>query len=588
MLNKHAAGGLTTVLLLALCLLHPASGRADGINLNRFTPAETASDGFYLSRPDAAGHLQPGAVLWLNYANDPLVLEVDQGDTDSESGALVSDHLMAHVGGSLGLWDRVVLYVAVDANVLMEGDDLQDQAFGAPLGEADGAGLGDGRVGGRVVIVGDRDDLFALAGQLTATLPLGQWANGDQNFSGEGNASVTPELIAELRLGKLRITGNLGSQLREDVDLGSASVQDELSFAVGGTFAVTSRLDALLEAYGTSSFAEFGSREGSPLEALAGGRYWLSDSWNVGLGGGAGLQRGVGAPDMRIVATVGVRTVEPPPKVVEQPRGIPDTDGDGLLDPDDGCPEQPEDKDGFEDADGCPDPDNDQDLIADVDDECPLDPEDMDTFEDEDGCPDPDNDKDERPDVSDRCPLQPEDIDGFEDEDGCPDPDNDNDGIPDVDDECPMEPGTVDGNGCPTKIRVEGDRIIILDRVEFATSKDVILERSTQILQEVRATLAANPDIRKLRVEGHTDSRGNKRKNLDLSRRRARSVVRWLVEHEIAAERFEAWGCGHTVAIEDNKTKSGRQANRRVEFRIIDPAPTDAAELPKSCKQIDL
>ena len=98
-----------------------------------------------------------------------------------------------------------------------------------------------------------------------------------------------------------------------------------------------------------------------------------------------------------------------------------DRDGDGILDDVDKCPDDPEDNDGFEDEDGCPDPDNDKDGILDVDDLCPNDPEDKDGFEDEDGCPDPDNDKDRILDVNDKCPNEPETYNGFEDEDGCPD-----------------------------------------------------------------------------------------------------------------------------------------------------------------------
>ena len=121
-------------------------------------------------------------------------------------------------------------------------------------------------------------------------------------------------------------------------------------------------------------------------------------------------------------------------------------------------PEQPEDKDGFQDQDGCPDPDNDEDGILDVEDACPNKPEDKRTairrptaarsaIATSDGILDDD----------DKCPDEPEDKDGFEDEDGCPDPDNDKDGIPDTDDKCPNEPETVNGyaddDGCPDELR---------------------------------------------------------------------------------------------------------------------------------------
>ena len=159
----------------------------------------------------------------------------------------------------------------------------------------------------------------------------------------------------------------------------------------------------------------------------------------------------------------------------------PDNDGDRLCDPwveeqgrgerhadvcaeSDVCPNLPEDFDGFEDGDGCPDPDNDGDGVPDSTDSCPDLPEDADGFEDEDGCPDLDNDKDGIPDKADACPDRPEDFDGFEDEDGCPDPDNDRDGVPDSEDQCPTEPenynGYMDEDGCPDDEQIDEDKAV--------------------------------------------------------------------------------------------------------------------------------
>lgn len=130
-----------------------------------------------------------------------------------------------------------------------------------------------------------------------------------------------------------------------------------------------------------------------------------------------------------------------------------DADGDGVPDSQDGCRTHPEDRDGYADADGCPDPDNDGDGVDDAEDLCPAAPEDVDGFLDRDGCPDPDNDGDGRPDVADLCSMEPEDEDGFEDGDGCFDPDNDGDHLYDGVDRCPNVPededGFEDGDGCP-------------------------------------------------------------------------------------------------------------------------------------------
>jgi OmpA-OmpF porin, OOP family len=98
-----------------------------------------------------------------------------------------------------------------------------------------------------------------------------------------------------------------------------------------------------------------------------------------------------------------------------------DSDKDGITDDKDKCPNEPEDMDGFEDTDGCPDYDNDLDGIYDSQDKCPNEAEDFDGFEDSDGCPDTDNDKDGIPDSLDKCPNNPETVNGYKDDDGCPD-----------------------------------------------------------------------------------------------------------------------------------------------------------------------
>lgn len=251
-----------------------------------------------------------------------------------------------------------------------------------------------------------------------------------------------------------------------------------------------------------------------------------------------------------------------------------DRDGDGIPDAVDKCPEKPEDKDGFEDEDGCPDHDNDGDGIPDKDDKCPDDAEDMDGFEDEDGCPDEDNDEDKIPDTSDKCPNKPEDYDGFQDEDGCPDEDNDGDKILDVSDKCPNRAEDFDGDqdddGCPDIYKlvvVTAKKIELRQKVYFATGKSVIRRRSFALLNEVGQVLRDNPKMH-VRIEGHTDSRGGTKYNLRLSQGRAKSVLTYLVKKRIDPVRLDAAGFGEEKPIADNRTRSGRTMNRRVEFLI--------------------
>ncbi len=246
-----------------------------------------------------------------------------------------------------------------------------------------------------------------------------------------------------------------------------------------------------------------------------------------------------------------------------------DLDGDGILDDVDKCPRAPEDKDDFEDQDGCPDLDNDKDNIADKIDNCPNDPEDRDNYEDDDGCPDLDNDHDGIADKIDQCPNDPEDKDNFEDDDGCPDPDNDKDGIVDADDKCPLEPG-VPPDGCPKKynlVVVTEKKIELKQTVFFDTNKATIKPVSFPLLTEVAQAMKDNPTI-KVDVEGHTDSQGNDAFNLKLSQRRAESVKKFLVGKGVAQDRMNPKGYGENVPIADNRTADGRAQNRRVEFVI--------------------
>jgi outer membrane protein OmpA-like peptidoglycan-associated protein len=232
----------------------------------------------------------------------------------------------------------------------------------------------------------------------------------------------------------------------------------------------------------------------------------------------------------------------------------PDTDGDGILDAQDRCPREAEDKDGFEDADGCIDRDNDADNV---------------------------------PDDRDPCMNEPEDKDGFADEDGCPDPDNDQDHIPDGEDVCPNEPGVIEERGCKARVQItESGAITIDEQIQFESGKDVILGQSYGILEAVRITLDRHPEVRRVRIEGHTDSKGPDKKNLKLSETRARAVAQWLVHRGIAEMRLEAFGCGELHPLADNGSEIGRQLNRRVAFQAVDPAPSNPVLLnaPAGCR----
>src|SRR5262249_32962042 len=138
----------------------------------------------------------------------------------------------------------------------------------------------------------------------------------------------------------------------------------------------------------------------------------------------------------------------------------------------------------------------------------PNDPEDRDGFEDDDGCPETDNDHDGIPDAQDRCPNEPEDRDGFQDNDGCPDPDNDGDGIPDADDRCPNEReifnGIDDADGCPDSggaVVLTPTRIELPDPLVFETGETTIHRRFEAMLNRVADKLKAHSKIKRVRIE---------------------------------------------------------------------------------------
>ena len=431
---------------------------------------------------------------------------------------------------------------------------------------------------------------------------------GESSTSGQLIGIIDKELVDR----RLRIAVNGGVRLRRQttfVDLGedgspstggTVVAGNELPYGLGIAWAVSpQKFDVVGEVFGALPLGTHANYQ--PLEAIAGVKLYLARNSFLSLGAGRGLLSGRGAnPDFR--AFIGI-VFEP---------SIGDRDGDGLKDDVDKCPDDPEDFDGFEDEDGCPDPDNDRDGIRDVDDRCPNipedkdgvededgcpegekndrdgdgildsvdkcpdDPEDFDGFQDEDGCPDLDNDRDGILDVDDLCPNDPEDKDGFEDEDGCPDPDNDHDGILDRDDKCPNEPETRNGyqdeDGCPDHngITELGDSdIMILKPINFEFDKAVIKKDSYYILDAVVATMNGNAIIQLVEVQGHTDEQGDDAYNLDLSDRRAKAVRAYLVDHGVDAKRLEAQGYGETQPIDHGHNQQAWAKNRRVQFIIL-------------------
>ncbi|MFZ9028266.1 MAG: OmpA family protein, partial [Crocinitomicaceae bacterium] len=240
---------------------------------------------------------------------------------------------------------------------------------------------------------------------------------------------------------------------------------------------------------------------------------------------------------------------------IEAFKGCPDTDGDGIKDDEDACPEVP----GPLVNNGCPDTDNDG--LFDFIDNCPE----VAGPKENNGCPWPDTDQDGTLDKDDDCPNTP----GPRENAGCPYTDSDNDGLRDKDDKCPNTPGPIENDGCP-EIEEEVQEILktAFENLEFETGKDIIKVESIPSLTELADVLVKRPEW-KLQISGHTDNVGNDQANLVLSKKRAEAVKNFMVSQTVAAERLYVLFFGETMPIASNDTKEGRQKNRRVEMKII-------------------
>jgi len=279
---------------------------------------------------------------------------------------------------------------------------------------------------------------------------------------------------------------------------------------------------------------------------------------------------------LSVYKEIGKRPEKKTEPVVE--KGPKDQDGDGINDDVDKCPTEAEDKDGFQDDDGCPDPDNDADGVPDASDKCPTEAEDKDGFQDDDGCPDPDNDADGIPDAADKCPTEAEDKDGFQDDDGCPDPDNDGDGVLDANDKCPDQQETKNGyqdeDGCPDDVPKAIAKFTgTIKGINFKTGSAELLKTSNATLDAAVKVLKDYPDL-KLEIQGHTDNapmgKGSQfADNMALSQARADSVKAYFVGKGVDESRVTAKGYGDTVPVADNKTAAGKAKNRRVEFKLV-------------------
>ncbi len=442
------------------------------LDLRLFRPPVDPAGSLYLEPTATPGQGNWNVGVWFSHAIDPIVLE----DENGEAGSAIAHQSSVDYVASLGLLSQLAVGITLPTVIYQDGDDVGGLAGTQVLPQT---AVGDiGFVAKATLVPTEALGGFGLAALGEVTGPSGD----RRSYLGEGKATGGMRLLGEMRWPGLAVRGTAGAKIRSRKRIfANEEFGHDLPWGLG--FAIkpqvigldnSGRWEVMAEARGAIAFSpEFGSGPQSPVMAGLSTRFTSGDiSFLAGL-------------ELPLSNAVGVPTVRPVFSVGWAPRFL-DEDGDGVGDETDECTELAEDRDGFEDADGCPDFDDDDDGVPDDSDQCKSEAEDEDDFEDDDGCPDPDNDRDGIADEQDacrneagpatgdpkttgcpvldtdgdgvlddgdRCIDQPEDVDGFKDEDGCPDPDNDRDSVLDEEDACPLERGLQRSdpelNGCP-------------------------------------------------------------------------------------------------------------------------------------------
>jgi outer membrane protein OmpA-like peptidoglycan-associated protein len=437
-------------------------------------------------------------------------------------GYVIPNRFSATLQGAYSLgW----LELAVDLPIVLyqssDLDPLTSLGIGPPLAAPIGATeLGDARVVGKLAIVSARHFPIGLSALLDLRIPTGS----KESFTGDGFMAI-PGGVVSAQFGRTRLDLQLGYVFRNPGQFLQLVVQDAFTYGLGAAVELPPvwefrswRAIADLSGQIPRGFTTSSDRYSAPLDGRIGVRAFFREHLGAELGIGTGLGTAAfGRETFRAFA--GLRW--------DVTRA--DRDGDGVPDDEDRCPDQP----GPKEQQGCPG--------------------------------EGDRDGDGVPDSQDRCP----DVKGPKELEGCPD--TDGDGIPDIDDKCPTVPGPAQNDGCPGEavVEIETERLSLKDAINFDTGQDTIRPESKRILDEIAAVLKAHPEIKRIRVEGHTDNVGGQAYNMDLSERRARAVVTALLSRGIARDRLTSAGYGFGRPVATNATALGRAKNRRVEFTIL-------------------
>ena len=549
--------------VVSLCAL-PALADAPSIDVATFRPA-SGGDGYTGvegARPPVTGETPLELRLWGDEAVHPLVFRLNSGGQEilvrSRTGAWLS--VQAHLLGPLSLSAQLPITLA-------QSGDLSSLPPSARGPSTLSSGLSDLRLTPRLALMRQSWAGVDLSAQVSLELPTAraQSLSGDGRLQGEGLVALGHRFYGS-GLPFLEILGNAWLRLRPphqilDVKTGNqAGLRLALAYyLVRPQKWLPTRIYG--EAEGNGFFRGGFSPGTAPAEWRVGGSFCLGKNLAIDAAGGGALSNGIGAPVARFVVGIGYSPSTCTPS---------DRDGDGIADLIDQCPGAA----GDAAHRGCPlPPDRDGDGVADADDLCPEVPGPASNQ----GCPlPPEPPKPVAVVAIAAPPPEPAPLLVAAPPPVAPPPDRDGDGVPDAEDSCPDQPGPVENHGCPKTVKqlvvITAGKLVILDKVYFATGKAVIEKRSFKLLDQVAEVIAAHAELTLIQIEGHTDDQGNTQKNTALSQARAEAVRTYLVGKKIEATRLKAVGFGPLFPVALNKSKAGREQNRRVEFKVLETA----------------
>ncbi len=527
-------------------------GAGAQVSVERFQPAPGPRNFLMVETARTEGEMAFSLGLTTSYAYDPFRLLHCLPGACAVPGAMiekipvVQSLFTANLLASLTPLSRLQLGLRLPV-AYASGQGVDTDPTSAGYGEAQPGGIGGFAMGDpafevKVRALGQPDSPVrgGVSGSVSARVGH---ATAPSLYVGDGSPVGVLRAIVDADLGRFFFAANAGAALRSTTQIGTLKLGPELRAGVGAGVRITSQLKVLAEGSGSTNFTTNPGTNGAEIDLAA--QYAPSGTpVAVTLGGGAGLNDGIGVPLFRVLAGLAVN-VERGGKQAE--KIDPDRDHDGIPDAEDMCPHEGGDVVRVHGKYyGCPQRDSDGDGIPDHLDACPDIPGVATQDPATNGCPDPDRDHDGIPNDKDKCPDEPETYNGFQDADGCPDV-------------------------APIRVEVRSDQIVVINEtIKFEFNSDRIVgARSFEALDAVAQALEAHPDIKRVEIAGHTDNVGPREINLDYSRKRAAAVVAYLVSKGVASGRLVSNGYGPDKPVASNDTEEGRAQNRRVQFDIL-------------------